>query len=116
MNILEGFTIKLFEENEYKKLDNFIKIKEKEGLGYFFDNIYYFNNDFAYSKLLMMDIKSYRNLIFDNCYIRINENKNATFLVNYREACRCKKILLTILLIKYSTLEEVRNAIIKSLM
>lgn len=115
MNILKRFKISLFDEIEYRKLDNFIKVKQREGLGYYFDNEYSFNNDFAYAELLMIDVRSYRNLIFTNCTIKINEAKNAIFLQEQKEAFRAKKILISLLLYKYESAENVKSAMINIL-
>lgn len=112
MNILKRFKVSLFDEIEYRKLDNFIKVKEKEGLGYYFDNEYLFNNDFAYAELLMIDVRSYRNLTFTNCTVKINETKNAIFLQEQKEAFRSKKMLISLLLYKYESAENVKSAMI----
>lgn len=110
MNILKRFKITLFDEIEYRKLNMFIKVREKEGLGYYFDNEYSFNNDFAYAELLKIDVKSYRNIMFTDFYITINETKNAIFLTKKKEALTAKKMLITLLLYKYKSADNVKSA------
>lgn len=112
MNILKSFKISLFDEIEYVKLNSFIKIKEREELGYYFNNDYSFNNDFAYAELLVIDVKSYRNLIFSECIIKMNESKNALFFQDKKDALKSKKMLISLLLYKYKSAENVKTAMV----
>lgn len=113
MNILKKFLIKLYDENDYKKLDNFIKISADENGYFYFNNIYKFNNDFAYSELLSIDIRSYRTIIFSNCEVKDNLQRTGLYFKEYSDAVRKKKMLLTLILNRYDTFEDVVDSIIR---
>lgn len=114
MNILKKFAISLYDEHNYNKLDKFIRISSDKN-GYYFDNIYKFNNDFAYSELLGIDIKSYRTIIFGNYEIANNEQRTGTYFKEYSDAIKKKKMLLTLILNRYDTFEDVVDSIIRML-
>lgn len=111
MNILNKFKISLYDEKEYRKLDKLITVKKHIQGYYFFYNPYDFSNDLAYAELLGIDIHSYRQLVFYNCLVTSNDSRTGTFFIEYREAMRGKKILLTLLLTRYRTTNEIVKAI-----
>lgn len=118
MDILKKFAIKSYDEDEYKKIDNFIHINEKEEYkGFYYHNMYFMTNDLAYSTLLDLDINSYRNIIYYNCEILFNENKTGTFFLNRNDAIKKKKLLIILLLNRYGTynnlINRIHNIIIK---
>lgn len=112
MDILKKFTLTLYDEDEYKKIDDFIQVNEKENYqGFYYHNVYFMTNDLAYSKLLDLDINSYRNIIYYNCEIFFNENKTGTFFLHREDAIKKKRLLIILLLNRYNTYNNMINRI-----
>lgn len=110
MNIFREIS-RPYNKQEYIKLNNFITI-EKNDLGYYFNNPYKFNNDFAYSELIKIDINSYRSIMFANCNTSKNKQMTGFFYKEYKTAIKKKKILLMLILNRYDTYEKVVNRIV----
>lgn len=104
MNILKRFLIKLYEEDEYDKLNRIITIrKDEEHNGYYFHNGFHLTNDFAYAGLLFIDVNSYRSIIYNKCAVTYNYNKTGTFFEDEADAIKRKRMLIILLLNQYGT-------------